>query len=307
MKAKKMNNGVVPGLAEIIDKYFDGAAMLSFTNEIKAVTEKPDFSLKGINDILENSVQAKEIICRQVDTAITHGEKNLSLEKQLLLFNSLGKLTIELGEFTLAKHIFLKSLKLANKDEKYENISAYSYYMLGDIYNREARWDRSLEHIKKAVKLFQEQKDVKGLAKCKNLIGVIYLGQGKINLSSKHFDEGISLLSHKRDKSILAQIETNLGILKGMQGDYDSAYTYFRRALLKFEETGKLIRIAEVRYNLGMLHAQKKQYDLALSEYDLCLKISVSANYMLTQGIALLGKASIYAHQDQLQLAKTFA
>lgn len=297
---------ILPGIKEILDKFLNENQMAEFLKTVYTESDLGDLTM-GANSNFSSSLEFRERIRRQIDEVITFSEGKLNFEKQLMILNNLGKLTIERGEFSLAKNIYLKILKETNKRKSLDNISAYSLLALGDIYNREARWKRSLEHIDKAKKLFEGQKDTKGLAQCQNLIGAIHLGQGKIGLSSKHFEEGISHLSQKRDKSVLAMMEGNLGTVKSIQGNFDLAFTYYRRALLKFEETGNLKRIAEIRHNLGMLHTQKRQYELALAEFDTCIRISLNANYLPTQGIAFLGKAYIYAQKNYLKLAKTLA
>lgn len=305
MKVTKKN--ILSGIQEILENFLDPQQLAVFITEHRDSFDRARVSDNLLNGKTESTMQVKEYIRIQIDEAIAFSEKHLSPEKHLLLLSSLGKLTIELGEFSISKNIFLKSIKHAGKEKKYENISAYSFLMLGNIYSREARWDRSLEHINKGVNLFQKQKDVRGLALCENLIGVIYLAQGKLDLSSQHFEQGLSYLSNKRDKSIQALMEGNIGILRSIQGNYELAFTYYRRALLNFEETGQLKRIAEARNNLGILHTQMKQYELALTEFDSSLRISLSANYVLSQGHTYLGKAFVYVQQNRLDLARAFA
>lgn len=302
---------ILPGLLEILEKHFTEnqlSELFKFTAESKfdgaEILKKDNVNIKGYQN---GSQAARDDIRKQLDGVITYSERKLPKEKHLMLLNNLGKMTIERGEFGLAKGVYSKIIKLAAKDPRLENIAAYSLFSLGDIYSKQAQWNKSLQSVNKAYKLFKKQKDMKGMAKCENLIGAVHLGQGNLNLGNKHFETALSHLSYRRDKSVLAMMEGNIGTVKSIQGNFDLAYTFYRRALLKFEEEGNLKRVAEVRHNLGILLTQKKQYDLALSEFDACLRISLNTNYLPTQNIAFLGKAYIYALTNNIELAETYA
>ncbi len=308
----RIENQILPGLLEILENYLSGNQLNELFKSISCLKhdEPEKLEVKNNNNNMKNNSADMEIrddIRKQVDGIVTYAERKLPKEKHLMLLNNLGKMTVERGEYDLAKDVYSKILKFALKNTRLENIAAYSLFSLGDIYNRQAQWKKSLHNIDKAYKLFKKQRDLKGMAKCENLIGAIHLGQGKISLSNKHFEKALSHLSFRRDKSVLAMMEGNIGTVKSIQGNFDLAYTFYRRALLKFEEAGNLKRVAEIRHNLGILLTQKKQYDLALSEFDICLRISLNINYLSTQGISFLGKAYIYALKDNLDLAATYA
>lgn len=297
---------ILPGLLETLENYLTEDQLLNFIERQYPNNIKGDLALD--KEHLNNTGEiARDEIRRQLDGIITFCDSNLSREKHLLLLNNLGRFALERGEFTTAKNIYNKILRITAKKDNLENITAYSLLSLGDIYNKEAQWEKSAKYINKAGKLFQKHKDMKGLAKCENLYGAIQLSQGKIDKSTAHFEKGLSHLSHKRDKSVLAMVEGNMGTVNSIQGNFDVAYTFYKRALIKFEESGNLKRVAEIRHNLGMLLTQKKCYNLALTEFDICLRVSINAGYLPTQGISYLGEAYIYAVQGQLELSKSLA
>lgn len=291
---------------ETLENFLTEKQLLTLIERQYASNNKGNLALD--KDHLNNKKEFdRDEIRRQLDGIITFCDTNLSREKHLLLLNNLGRFALERGEFTTAKNIYNRILKITANKDNLENITAYSLLSLGDIYNKEAQWEKSAKYINRASKLFHKQKDMKGLAKCENLYGAIQLSQGKINKSTVHFEKGLSHLSHKRDKSILAMMEGNMGTVNSIQGNFDEAYTFYRRALIKFEESGNLKRVAEIRHNLGMLLTQKKCYSLALAEFDICLRVSRNAGYLPTQGISYLGQAYIYAVQNQLELSRSLA
>ena len=144
---------------------------------------------------------------------MSFSEQNLSSLKYLELLLFLGEVSTIKGELNVSTRIFNKLVDFSIKKVKYENVLAFALMSLGEIYSRQAEWEKSRNYINRAKKLYNFQNDYIGLAKCENLMGTIYGDKGNLNKAHKHFDSSLSYLSPKKDKTIYGMIEINLGVV----------------------------------------------------------------------------------------------
>lgn len=305
MKSKIKNIG--EGFQEVLGKFLSSDDVKLFFKKISALTpaiEQQENLLKGA--AAYNATNSPRFRF-EVDQAITFAERKLTLDKFLELLGGLGSLSIAHGEVALATDISNKMLGIIKNDERFINITAYTFFNFAEIYNRQAMWKESQDYIKKAITLFQKQGDVIGLARSENLFGTIYASRGYLKSAKVHFQKGLGVIDPVKDKSIVALIENNLGIVCNIEGNYDEAYSYFRRALTYFEGLKDHQHIAEIRHNLGMVFMQKKEYENALKEYDASINVSIAARYYPTLAISYVSKAHIYCEMNDYAFANAFA
>ena len=117
----------------------------------------------------------------QIDRLVTFAESKLSSEAFIDLLLYLGQSTITSGEFSAAIEIHEKIISLTKEIPAMHNVTANAYLFLGEVYSRQAEWKLSFNSLDTAVKLFSENKDSKGSARCENLYGTIYGDKGKIH------------------------------------------------------------------------------------------------------------------------------
>jgi tetratricopeptide (TPR) repeat protein len=242
-----------------------------------------------------------------IDLLITFATDKLNNYKLIELMLYLGETCIAHGELETASQIYTQILSKTNNESQLKNIAAYSLLALGDINSRQAKWDKSISFINQAKKYFNRQNDLKGIAKCNNMLGTIYGDRGNIQKAKECFENSLSILNPQRDTALIGMVETNIGILNNIKGDYDDSLLYYQRALIKYEQLKDALRMAQLRHNLGMLHTQKREYETALREFDRSITISIKAGFLPNLALSYLSKAYIYAKSDDLPLASAFA
>jgi len=305
MKSKVKN--LSEGFQEVLAKYFSENDLKVFFKKISALTpvvEQQETKLKGA--AAYNATNSPRFRF-EADQAITYAERKLSLEQFLDLLGNLGRLSIAHGEVSLATDISNKMLNVIKNDERFTNITAYTFFHFAEIYSRQAMWKESQTYIKKALTLFQKQGDMIGIARGENLFGTIYAGRGYLKSAKQHFEKGLAAVDAAKDRGTVALIENNLGIVCNIEGNYDEAYSYFRRALTYFEGMKDYQHIAEIRHNIGMVFMQKKEYSNALKEYEASINVSISARYLPTLAISYVSKSYIYCEINDYALANAFA
>ena len=211
------------------------------------------------------------------------------------------------GEYNFAMQTLEYLLSLIEKREDLIAFRAQGYFLLSTVYSRLSEWDKSIQALNKAKKLFEIQKDFRGYVRCENLLGVIHLDYGKLDKAEKHFENCLSHLNINNDTNLMGMIEINLGIVNGMKGIYEAAYNYFHRALIKYNKLQNFIRIVELRHNLALLHIDKREYRPALEEIDHSIALAIRLNYVSNLAISYLTKALIYIQLNDLALANAFS
>lgn len=298
-----------PIIEEILQNFFnekDAEKFNAIYHEAQD-DENLEFENKKIQSHIDFEIDDGLRIRSQIDLLITFAESKLSKESFIDLLLYLGQVTITSGELSSAIEIHEKIISQTKEIPEMVNITANAYLFLGEIYSRQAKWELSFSFLDKAVKLFSDDKDFRGSARCENLYGTIYGDKGNLEIAYEHFENALSALQESADGALVGKVDINLGIFNNIMGNYDNAISYLKRALLIFEDLKDLKRIAEIRQNLGMVYTKIKKYNYALSEFDLCLDTSIQANYLQTLGIGYISKAYVYTQLEDFALADAFA
>ncbi len=262
---------------------------------------------KPRKDQLKSEIAPTQNYHTNVNFLINFAEDKLEAQKFIEFLLYLGEISISQGELVTASEIFGHILNIVKDDSQNENIKAHAILELGNILVREAKWEDSINYLKRAKKLFEQQKDYKGAFRSENLIGTIYGDMGDMKNANKHFEKSFTYLRKNKDDALIGMLEINLGIVNNIQGYYDAAFTYYQRALVKFEQLEDFRRITEVRHNLGMLFIEKGEYKSALAEFDLSIYSALKAGYLPTLALSYLSKAFIYTQLEDYPLGSAFA
>lgn len=289
-------------IGRILSDFFNPEQVRELTTLIKK--EVPESAITEFKDLLSLT---PENYNPAIDILITYASDRLETSRHVELLLQLGEFSISIGELKAATEVYNHIFFVTDEHTELENVQAYSYLALGDIYSRQAEWQNSIRYLNKAKKLFTGQKDFRGSARCENILGTIYGDKGEIKKAKKHFEESLSYLDQKQDEYLIGMIEINLGIINNIQGNYDQAFTYHQRAIYKFEQMQDFRRLSEVLNNLGMMHTQKGEYDLALKVYDQSISVSLSSGYLPTLVVSYLSKGYIYALLKDITLAQAFS
>ncbi len=302
-------------IVQIMDRLLQDYFTPEDIAEYKKLLEKNSASKKpfktSLNKPTQNQLDSKIAPTQNYHSSmnflISYAEKKLKGHKLVEFIEYLGDISISQGELGTAEEIYMHVLNMIKDDAQYRTVAAYSYLALGDIFSRQAAWEKSIEAVYKAKKLFRQLKDNKGMFKCENLLGTIAGDRGDLNGSNKHFEKAFSYLRSKKDAPLVGMLEVNLGIVNSIKGNYDAAFTFYQRALIKFEQIQDFRRITEVRHNLGMMMTERGEYRAALSEFDLSIDSALKAGYLPTLSLSYLGKAFIYTQLEDYPLASAFA
>jgi tetratricopeptide (TPR) repeat protein len=243
----------------------------------------------------------------QFQIIITLAEQKLNKTRYIEFLLTFGDYAISLGENEFAIETHKRILNESKSDINFKNLAANASYSIGEIYSREAKWIESFEYIKRAFNLFKQQNDIKGCAKCENLLGTVYGERGDLKEAANHFEESLRYLDEKKDAVLIGKIEINLGIINNIYSNYDQALFYYNRALINFQRLNDHHKLAQIRHNIGITYLKKKEYVRALKELDKSIAISLNDSIYSILGISYITKAFIFAQMEDVELSKAFA
>jgi len=243
----------------------------------------------------------------QIDLLITFSANRLPKEKYLSLLLYLSQSSITNGEFPTAIGINERIVALTSDDSKMTDITSNAYLLIGEIYSRQANWENSFNYIRKARVMFESVNNLKGVAKCENLLGTIYGDLGDVKTAIENFESALSKTLNEPDYALKGKIEINLGIVNSIKGKSDEALGYFKRALLNHEKISDTKRIAEIHQNIGMVYTKKNEFDSAIKKFDESLAFAIESNYLQTIGVIYLSKAFVYSQLSDYSLSTAFA
>lgn len=243
----------------------------------------------------------------RVDLLVTFAERKLENPRMVDLLINLGNLAFSFGELPLAYELTQLAFLKSEKEETLSDFAAHALLAQSNIYSKQALWKETADCISKAKKYFNKTKNLKGIAKCENLLGTLYAETSKLKKAESHFAKCLAILNTHKDKSLAGMLEINMGIINNIKGNFDLAFSFFQRALTRFEQLADVKRIAEIRHNLGMVFTKKKEYNSALVEFDLSLAACYEVNYLSIMGMSYLSKSYLYTELKDFHLAEALA
>jgi tetratricopeptide (TPR) repeat protein len=299
---------LIKNLEKLASLYFEAGDMSKYHKLLagSAINAKVTAGVSETKQ-LQHPMSVPDKYQAAIDILITFAKGKLPKTKFYQLIFHVGDRSIYLGELSASLKIFNFIISEIKDEENLQHVAAQAYLALGDLYSRQAKWKESIKNIKLASKIFKKYKDLKGIARCENLIGTIQGEKGEIKKAKAHFEKSISELDHKKDNVLMGMMDINLGVLNTIQGNYDVALTCYQRSLVTFEQLEDTRRLVEIRHNLGMLYTQKGEYKEALAEFDQSIFLAIKMNYLPSISMSYQSKAYIYTRLHDYPLASAFA
>lgn len=303
-----MTDNLFNSLKKIVDNFFDQQQINEFTSlYTSSISEEVPDQSTDENNYPDFKVQDGLNFRSQIDLLITFSANRLPKEKYLSLLLYLSQSSIINGEFATAIEINERIIVLNSDDPNMTDITSNAYLLIGEIFSRQANWENSFNYIGKAREMFESVNDLKGVAKCENLLGTIYGDLGDVKTAIENFESALSKTLDEPDYALKGKIEINLGIVNNIKGKFNEALGYFKRALLNYEKISDKKRIAEIHQNIGMVYTKKAEYDTAIKKFDESLTFAIESNYLQTIGLIYLSKAFVYSQLRDFSLSAAFA
>lgn len=295
-------------LEEILRDFLDKKQIEDFLSLYKSSISSKSFSETEDKSSKKDFKVTNGLSYRwQIDLLITYSANRIPKEKFLSLLLYLSQVSVTNGEFATAIEINEKLISQTSGDKNFIDLTAHAYLLIGEIYSRQANWQNSFTYIQQTRELFESVNDIKGIAKCENLLGTIYGDLGDVKNAIENFESALGRSIDENNFVVKGKIEINLGIVNNIKGLFDEALIYFKRALIHYEKIDDKKRIAEIHQNIGMVYTKKGDYKSALKQFDESLAYAIESNYLQIIGFVYLSKSYVFSQMIDYSLANAFA
>lgn len=161
----------------------------------------------------------------------------LNNEKRLAgIYNNLGLMYHYMGQYDKANNYNFKSLNLSNKIG--DKSVGYTHINIGLNYNKEGNYEKSLEHYRNALVLFQESNKKQYIALVIKSIGDIYLDTKKYDSALLYYNKSYLIYKELDDLESMSRYFMVLGIIDYEKKEFAIAELNFHKAINILPEDG---------------------------------------------------------------------
>lgn len=198
-------------------------------------------------------------------------------------------------EFTSAKD------RLEGKEIR--SLRANTLCNLGTYYWVKADYLHALGYYLKALKIDEELKNKKGIARCLGNIGNVYWNQADYSKASDYYFKALKMEEELKDKNGIANQLGNLGMVFDKQADYPKALEYYFKALKIKEEIGNKNGRENTLGNIGIAYHTIGDYPKALNYYfkSLILAKELGDNNGIARNLTNIG--AVYKERGDFLMA----
>jgi adenylate cyclase len=261
-----------------------GAVLTDFGNFEKA--------MKSCNDALAIYEQLLPTAAGNEKT----GDKSRILKQKAAVYNNMGNIYMEQGNYPEAMKNYFTSLKIKELTGDKKGIAA-SYNNLGNISTVQGNYPEALKDYLASLQIFEEIGDQQGIASSYNNIGAIYYNQRDYTEASKNYLASLKIKEQIGDKKGIAASYNNLGFIYMEQGKYPDALKLNFAAMKICEEIEDKQGLAFSCNNIGFIYMKQKKNKEAYQYLNngLSLAKEIGSLYDITtsfSGLAALDSAT---------------
>jgi signal transduction histidine kinase/Tfp pilus assembly protein PilF len=183
------------------------------------------------------------------------------------VYNNLGVLFAETGEYQTANKYYKKSLELRRITNDLKGIGD-SYANLGNNYLSLGNYPEALKNTFLGIRYRQQINNQIGLSNSYMNLGTVYYQLGELKKAEHYIRKCIQLSEEIGNLSEMSNRLINLGGVQYFIGKYDSAIVSFQKAATIAKEQQNIESLILAYSNLGDTYMAKQQYEKALETFN---------------------------------------
>lgn len=176
----------------------------------------------------------------------------------------------------------------------FANGLALSYTNMGIALWKQGKLAPALDLHTKALKIFRETGDKKGIGKALNNIGLVYDNRHQPDIAIRYYADALKLAEEIQDKGMQSLLLTNLGALNADKGQYEQALEYHLRGLKLKEELADTRRMWSSVIGIAIVYGQLKRYEESLAYYQRGRELAQNIGDKEGEAIVLGNIADLY-------------
>ncbi len=185
-------------------------------------------------------------------------------------YDNISSVYIELGNFTQAKTILLKSYEI---DKTIEGDLTNSYLSLGKVCYKMNEFENSIDYLKKALEYCHKSNQDSLLPEILNYTGKCHQELGQMDKAQEFYHEALILSEKTLNKDRITQILISLGHLMYIKKDYPKSRDYLEKALKICRDLNLYLQFEEIYELLYKTEKADKNFASALSYSEGCNSI----------------------------------
>ena len=237
------------------------------TNHFRAETQEPN-QLHRLGSLLIQMGQFDEAR-RTYDGLMTTIPEN-DLEERARVYNKLGNICLEKGDFDLALSYFRKTLdiQLVSLPPNHPHV-ATTYNNIGLLHNRMGQYSRALAFYEQARTLSELTlpRNHPKLATTHDNIGLVYYNMGEYSKALEYYEKANDILqkSLPANHPDVATLYNNIGLVYENMGEYSKALSFYEKTLEIRQKSlpASHPSLASIYNNIGSLHQAMGDYSTA--------------------------------------------
>jgi two-component sensor histidine kinase/tetratricopeptide (TPR) repeat protein/GAF domain-containing protein len=212
------------------------------------------------SDVSNNS-QAISIF----QSALPYIKKYKSPSELSEMYNLMGVMEEELGNYDLALQYYLQTLEMEEATEDSLGI-ADAYNSLGNVYQSFQDINRALDYYAKADTLYRSLNSKKGISYIANNRGIIYHDLGRLEEAAEYYWQSLMLAEELNDYMGMCNSYNNIGSIYLEMGRFEESLEMYHKSLnisrervINYDYVNTLNNIAEVHL---VMHNPQLAYPL---------------------------------------------
>lgn len=194
-----------------------------------------------------------------------------------------GRGMFERGEQNKAFQYFKQALDILDSEKKLvpaaKEFKSYCYLMLGAATDEVGMSQLSLDYYLKGLKICEEQRNHRDIAKFYNNIGVCCIRANDAAKAENYFKRALQLNTKYGIKQEMSINYTNLAQIEEMRGNMDLAIEYGLKAIQCLNEKAEPYDYYSMQSAIGSLYVKKNEIHMARTWLENAYKHQKSLNY----------------------------
>lgn len=315
LKEKKLTSDIYFRMGRLWLKQQQYTKALSAFKQSLNLLEKKDE--RGNRAILHHNIGVVYQGLGQIDSARAHYKQALELRRAINDHLGQVRILINIAETDMSQGLYIKALERYNKakivlkkiePQQPEEMAALLIH-LGSLHAELGQYEKALQLINQALKLYQQGNNNAGIATALLNIGYVYAEQGKSLEAIDYFNRVLLIYDtdEKLNESIArATALNNLGLTLSKVKKTSQALDKLTKALQIFQQLKAQKLIAVTLDSIGTVHQTTGNYSLALKYYHRALIIWRELNVLDGERITLGNIGTTLELQNKDELAILF-
>jgi serine phosphatase RsbU (regulator of sigma subunit) len=204
--------------------------------------------------------------------------------------------------------LLLEKPNINDQEKKvYRRSLGATFNNTGFIYNNQGNVEQALKYFFRSLKIYEEIKNDKGVARASNNIGLIYHEQGNIPMALKYYHKALKIREDIGNKPGIANSLNNIGFIYESQENVPMALMYLNRSLSIYKELEDKQGIAASSNSIAAIEQRQGEIEKARILHEQALVIQEEIGDKAGIAHSLNSISEIALIQGETKLASSYA